>query len=106
MVALLLVAVSLGLSNFAAAVGLGVAGVDRRTRVRVGVTFGIFEAGMPIVGLLIGHGLAADRPRLVRPDPGPTRPGARRGGSGPAPGRGGRAAAGPPVDHRAGAQHR
>src|ERR1700760_468216 len=59
MVALLLVAVSLGLSNFAAAVGLGVAGVDRRTRVRVGVTFGIFEAGMPIVGLLIGHGLAA-----------------------------------------------
>ena len=58
MVALLLVAVSLGLSNFAAALALGVAGVDRRTRVRVGVTFGIFEAGMPIAGLLLGHGLA------------------------------------------------
>jgi len=58
MVALLLVAVSLGLSNFAAALGLGVAGVDRRTRVRVGVVFGIFEAGMPVAGLLLGHGLA------------------------------------------------
>ena len=59
MVALLLVAVSLGLSNFAAAVGLGVGGIDLRTRVRVGVTFGIFETGMPIAGLLLGHGLAA-----------------------------------------------
>ncbi len=58
MVALLLVAVSLGLSNFAAALGLGVAGVDRRTRVRVGVVLGIFEAGMPVAGLLLGHGLA------------------------------------------------
>jgi hypothetical protein len=59
MVALLLVAVSLGLSNFAAAVGLGVGGIDLRTRVRVGVTFGIFETGTPIAGLLLGHGLAA-----------------------------------------------
>lgn len=55
---LLLVAVSLGLSNFAAATGIGVAGVDARTRLRVGVVFGVFEAGMPIVGLLLGHGVA------------------------------------------------
>jgi len=59
MVALLLVAVSLGLSNFAAAVGIGVAGVDMRTRLRVGLVFGAFEAGMPIVGLLAGHGLSS-----------------------------------------------
>jgi putative Mn2+ efflux pump MntP len=60
MVALLLVAVSLGLSNFAAAVGIGVAGIDGRTRLRVGVVVvGAFEAGMPIVGLLLGHGSAA-----------------------------------------------
>src|SRR5215475_4508387 len=59
MVALLLVALSLGLSNFAAAVGIGVAGVDSRTRLRVGLIFGIFEAGMPVIGLLLGHSLAS-----------------------------------------------
>lgn len=58
MLVLLLVAVSLGLSNFAAAVGIGIAGVDGRTRLRVGLIFGLFEAGMPAVGLLIGRGLA------------------------------------------------
>ncbi len=56
--ALLLVAVSLGLSNFAAAIGIGAAGIDGRTRLRVGLVFGVFEAGMPAVGLLLGRGLA------------------------------------------------
>ena len=59
MIALLLVAVSLGLSNFAASVGIGVTGIDARTRLRVGVIFGLFETCMPIVGLLLGHSLAA-----------------------------------------------
>ena len=59
MVALLLVAVSLGFSNFAAAMGIGVTGIDSRTRLRVGVIFGAFEAGMPIIGLLLGHSLAS-----------------------------------------------
>lgn len=54
----MLVAVSLGLSNFAAALGIGVSGVDGRTRLTVGVVFGLFEAGMPVAGLLLGHGLA------------------------------------------------
>lgn len=58
MLALLLVAVSLGLSDFAGAVGIGVSGVDARTRIRVGMFFGLFETGMPIVGLLLGHSLA------------------------------------------------
>lgn len=58
MPALLLVALSLGLSNFAAAIGIGVAGVDAVTRLRVGLIFGIFEAGMPVLGLLLGHTLA------------------------------------------------
>ena len=58
MLALLLVALSLGLSNFAAAVGIGVAGVDAGTRLRVGLIFGLFEAGMPLLGLLLGHSLA------------------------------------------------
>jgi putative Mn2+ efflux pump MntP len=56
---LLLVALSVGLSNFAGAVGIGLSGVDRRTRLRVGVAFGLFEALMPVLGLLIGHDLAA-----------------------------------------------
>lgn len=58
MVALFLVATSVGLSNFAAAVSLGVAGVDARTRLRVGLVFGAFESGMPVVGLFIGSHLA------------------------------------------------
>jgi manganese efflux pump family protein len=57
-VAVLLVAVSLGLSNFAASIGIGVAGIDARTRLRVGVIFGLFETGMPILGLVLGRNLA------------------------------------------------
>jgi putative Mn2+ efflux pump MntP len=58
MLALLLVAVSLGLSNFAAAIGIGVSGIDAHTRLRVGVIFGLFETAMPILGLLLGRALA------------------------------------------------
>jgi putative Mn2+ efflux pump MntP len=58
-VALLLVAVSVGLSNFAAAVSIGVTGIDKQTRLRVGVIFGLFETAMPIVGVLLGQSLAA-----------------------------------------------
>jgi manganese efflux pump family protein len=58
MLALLLVALSLGLSNFAGAVGIGVSGVNGRTRIRVGVIFGLFEGCMPIIGLLLGRSLA------------------------------------------------
>jgi manganese efflux pump family protein len=59
MLALVPVAVAVGLDNFAAAIAIGLAGVDARTRLRVGVVFGLFEAGMPIVGLLIGAQAAA-----------------------------------------------
>src|SRR6516165_7519712 len=58
MLALLLVAISLGLSNFAASVGIGASGIDARTRLRLGVIFGVFETGMPILGLLLGRSLA------------------------------------------------
>lgn len=58
MLALALVAVSVGFSNLAAAIGLGVGGISMATRVRVLLTFGLFEAGMPIVGLLIGSDVA------------------------------------------------
>ncbi|HEY2077403.1 MAG TPA: manganese efflux pump [Streptosporangiaceae bacterium] len=52
--ALFLVAASVGMSNLAASIAIGVSGVDARTRLRVGLVFGAFEAGMPVVGLIIG----------------------------------------------------
>jgi manganese efflux pump family protein len=55
---LLLVSVSVGLGNFATAIGIGIGGVDARTRLRLALVFGFFEAAMPVVGLLIGQGLA------------------------------------------------
>ncbi|MBR7825646.1 manganese efflux pump [Actinospica sp. MGRD01-02] len=58
MLALLLSAFALGLDNFAVAIGIGIAGVDARTRWRVGVVFGVFEAGMPILGVVVGRSLA------------------------------------------------
>jgi manganese efflux pump family protein len=59
MLALLLLAVALGLSNFAAAIGIGVSGVRGRDRVRIAVVFGVFEAGMPVLGVALGRGLAS-----------------------------------------------
>lgn len=56
--ALLLVAGSLGLNNLAASIAIGVSGVNRAARARVALAFGAFEAGMPVVGLLIGHQLS------------------------------------------------
>jgi manganese efflux pump family protein len=57
---LLLVAVSLGMDNFGAAVGIGLSGVDARTRVRVGLVFGACETATPIIGLVIGGQVAGE----------------------------------------------
>jgi putative Mn2+ efflux pump MntP len=48
------VSASVGLSNFAGAIGIGISGIDARTRIRVGVAFGLFEGLMPVIGLLLG----------------------------------------------------
>lgn len=61
MLALLLLAVALGLDNLAAAIGFGAGTTGRisgATRLRIAVVFGLFEAGMPVLGLVLGHGLA------------------------------------------------
>jgi putative Mn2+ efflux pump MntP len=58
MLALLLVAGSLGMDNFAASIAIGLTGVDRTLRVRIAFAFGLFEAGMPVVGLLLGRQLS------------------------------------------------
>ena len=57
MVALLVVAVALGLNNFGAAIGIGVSGVDRRTEIKVATVFGLCDVVMPAAGMLIGVGL-------------------------------------------------
>ena len=66
MLPLLLVAASVGLSNLAAAIGIGFGGVTKATRLRVALVFGAFETGMPIVGLIIGAGLATGIGQLAR----------------------------------------
>ncbi len=58
MFGIILVAVALGLSNFAAAIGIGLSGVDGRLRICIAIIFGFFEAAMPLLGLLVGHRVA------------------------------------------------
>jgi putative Mn2+ efflux pump MntP len=49
----------LALDTFALAAALGMAGLEKRSRLRVTLVFTAFEAGMPIVGMLIGRGVGA-----------------------------------------------
>jgi putative Mn2+ efflux pump MntP len=58
MLEIALVAVALGVSNLAGALAIGLGGIDRRTRLRVALVFGVFEAITPVVGLLIGRRVA------------------------------------------------
>jgi putative Mn2+ efflux pump MntP len=66
MLALILVAAAVGVSNLVASIGVGAGGVDIGTRLRVVVIFGLLEAGMPVLGLFIGRGLTADLGREAR----------------------------------------
>jgi putative Mn2+ efflux pump MntP len=45
----------LALDTFALAAALGMAGLEKRDRLRVTLVFTAFEAGMPIAGMLIGR---------------------------------------------------
>lgn len=58
MLALTLAALAVGLGNFGASISIGLAGATIATRIKVGVVFGVFEAGMPLVGMLAGRGAA------------------------------------------------
>ncbi len=49
----------LGLDTFALAAALGMAGLERRDRLRVTLVFTAFEAGMPIAGMLVGRAAGA-----------------------------------------------
>ncbi len=59
MLKLLAFVVPLGLDSFAVAAAIGAAGLrGRRARLRISVIFMVFEAGMPLIGLAAGGGLA------------------------------------------------
>ena len=58
LLSLLLVSLSVGLSNFAGAIGIGLSGIDAKARLRVGILFGLFESLMPVIGLLLGEAVA------------------------------------------------
>ena len=49
----------LGLDTFALAAALGLAGLAGRDRLRITLVFTAFEAGMPILGLLVGRAAGA-----------------------------------------------
>ena len=57
MLRLIALIVPLGLDTFAVAAAVGVAGLDRRERLRVSLLFAFFEGTMPLVGFLIGAGV-------------------------------------------------
>lgn len=66
MTGLFLAAISVGLSNFAAAIGIGLSGVDARKRLRVGIAFGVFESVMPVIGIVIGHNVSGSMGHVGR----------------------------------------
>ena len=49
----------LGLDTLALAAALGMAGLEKRDRLRVTLVFTAFEAGMPIAGMLVGRAAGA-----------------------------------------------
>lgn len=57
MLKLLLFLLPLSLDTFAVSAALGLGGLSRRERLRASLVLSLFELGMPVVGLLAGHGL-------------------------------------------------
>ena len=53
-VAILVLALSLGLDALSVAIGIGLKGVSGGAKIRVGLAFAAFQVVMPVVGLLAG----------------------------------------------------
>ncbi|MEI8073067.1 MAG: manganese efflux pump [Candidatus Saccharibacteria bacterium] len=53
--AITLLALSTGLDNFAVSIAIGIAGVKKSNKIRIALIIGLFETGMTIAGLLLGH---------------------------------------------------
>jgi putative Mn2+ efflux pump MntP len=56
---LLLIALSVGLDSFAAAVAIGLGGAAKSVRYRTAFIFGLFGTGAPVIGLALGHQVAS-----------------------------------------------
>ena len=52
---IVVVALSLGLDVFAVCVGVGMKGVDRAVKIRIGAAFATAEMTMTVLGVLLGH---------------------------------------------------
>lgn len=65
MLKLIALVIPLGLDTFAIAAALGMAGLPGHKRLRVSVVFTSFEAGMPIIGLVVGNVLSLAVGRLA-----------------------------------------
>jgi len=52
---LVLIALSIGLDNFATSIAIGLSGIKQQDKIKIAVTFGAFETLMPIIGLLAGR---------------------------------------------------
>lgn len=59
MLALAVAAIAVGLDNFGAAIGIGTSYGRSRYRWQVAVVFGVFEAGMPVLGIVAGKAVAS-----------------------------------------------
>ena len=55
---ILLLALILAINNFFGAVSLGAADLDHRDRIRIVALFALADCGLPLVGILLGAGLA------------------------------------------------
>jgi putative Mn2+ efflux pump MntP len=67
MTAVFLVAVSVGLDNFAVAAAFGMNGVSARRRLQMGLLCGLFAGGMSLAGLLAGGSLRGPLGALAGP---------------------------------------
>ena len=54
LIAIILLALSTGIDNFAVSAAIGLNGVKSSHRIRLALTIGIFETAMTIIGLLLG----------------------------------------------------
>ncbi len=58
LLAIILLALSTGIDNFAVSAAIGLGGVKATSRIRIALTIGIFETAMTITGLLLGNRLS------------------------------------------------
>lgn len=67
MTALIMVALAVAVDSFAVAMAFGLAGAGRRRRLEIALVFGLFQGGMPLVGVELGGQLSRALGAATRP---------------------------------------